>query len=193
MALTKIQIISNALILLGKGPVTTIAGAGDFGAAADSWYDLLKESVLAKNNWRFATKIQALTKLVETPVVDLYSYSYLLPSDYLSVWRLYPNTLDFQLYGNQRLYSSVDGLVMEYRYAPDPSLWPYYFIEYFVVELAEKLALAVAKSEAYAQEMRALKQAALPQALNADAQAHPNSVLAFDPFIEVRGAGIRNA
>lgn len=185
MAFTKIEIISSAIELLGKGPVVDVAQDTQF-AIAEKQFDLLHASQLSKNDWRFATKIQQLSLEVAPPPSNLWKYSFSLPGDYLALRRLIPYTTDFNIYAEGKLYANQRTLTMEYRFAIAPERWPLYFVDYFRCELAEMLALAVARSETYAAEMRLLRKEKMASALAADAQSHPNMGIASAPFIDAR-------
>lgn len=192
MPFTKIQIQSLAAGLLGKGPVSSLADLGNFGAVLEEQYNLLKASKIAPHNWRFATKIQQLTQLVETPPVDIWKYVFALPADYMALRRVFPTTTNFQIFEFKKLFANTAPLSISYRYTPDEAYWPSYFVDYFTAALARRLALAVAESSGYADQMRAFELEQLPIALSTDAQSHPNDVLAVDPLIAVRFAGARS-
>lgn len=185
MAWNKVQIVSLALGLLGKGPIESIDAAGDYAAAAGAHYDLLLPAELCKYNWRFATAIVQLARTVETPLIDEWLYVYQLPSDYLTVWKMYPQT-KYQIYENKKLYANVDTLKIEYRFMPNVVLLPAYFVQYFATRLAQILAVAVAENKTYADTMEKMANTWLLQALSTDAQAHPNQSTVNNPFQDVR-------
>ena len=188
MAFTRIRIISAALTALGKGPVNDIATAGEFGDAADIAYDLLYPSLLSSDNWRFNVAIRQLSVLVNSPPVDEWRFALQLPSDYLSLVRTYPLINDFQIF-EDRMFTNTDNIKLEYRFEPNESLLPAYFVEYFVYSLAEFLALAVALQESYAKEMAAKREIAYSKALFTDGQSHPNRAVVSSPFVAVRFGG----
>lgn len=185
MAWNKVEIISLSLGLLGKGPIESIDAAGDYAGAASAHYEVLLRAELCKYNWRFATALVQLARTVDTPLVDQWRYIYQLPADYLLMWKMYPQ-VPYQIYENKKLYANVDTLKIEYRFLPDVTLLPAYFVQYFMTKLAEVLSIAVAENKDYFTAMQ--KQAAiwLPQALSADAQAHPNQSTVNNPFDAVR-------
>lgn len=65
MALTKVQIISNALAQLGHAPVVSLIDQDELVVAAEQAFDMLLPSVLSANNWRFASKIEQLSFLLK--------------------------------------------------------------------------------------------------------------------------------
>lgn len=193
MPFTKVQIISNALTLLGKGPITTISEAGEFAQAVEQAFDYLYPSAISKNAWRFATKIQQLSLTVDTPLVDRWQYIYQLPPDYLSLVRLYNNTLDFQIY-EDKLYTNVGStspIYIEYRFLPEVTALPSYFVEFFTYLLAENYATSISNQEHYIQIMSQKARLSLSEALAADSQSHPNEGIKHYPYINVRGGCAR--
>ncbi len=190
MAFTRIQIISQALTLLGKGPVNDLVSAGEFGAAADQTYDLLYPYLLGTDNWRFNVAIKQLSVLVDSPPVDRWRFALQLPSDYLSLVRTYPLINDFNIY-EDKIFTNTDDISLEYHFEPDEFLLPAYFVAYFVYSLAEHLALAVALQESYAKEMAAHREIAYAKALFTDAQSHPTQSIVSGPFITTRFGGNR--
>ncbi len=185
MAWNKIQIISLSLQLLGKNAIESIEAAGDYANAASAHFDLLLPAELSKFNWRFATALVQLARMVEVPLVDTWRYVYQLPADYLSLWKMYPQTI-YQIYENKKLYANVDTLKVEYRFMPAISLLPAYFVQYLSTRLAQILAVSVAENKTYADRMEKDAGMWLLQALSADAQAHPNQSTVNNPFVDVR-------
>ena len=184
MAFTRIQIISNALTIIGKGPVNDTSSIGDIGAAIEEAYDLLYPTFLAADNWRFNVRQQALSKLVQTPLIDNWDSIYQLPSDYLALIRLDPRS-DFQIY-EDKVFSNANELNAEYRFLTLEANLPAYWVTYFVYALAEHVALAVALQESYAKVMEAKKDFAYSKALAVDGYSHPNQAIVDAPFISAR-------
>lgn len=177
-----------AVTALGKGPVTAVTTGGDMSSAALAVFDLLLESELSAGNWRFATGLIQLSQLTAKPIIDQWTFAYQLPGNYLACVRLIPN-IDYQIY-EDKVYTNTDAtLFMEYRYRPDYSKLPSYFVKFFVFELASYLALAVANQPKYADEMQAKKDEAYALASFADAQSHPAAGFQNNPFIDVRYSG----
>jgi len=174
MALTKTQIISNALMQLGHKPISSLTGGDSLVVAADQIYDMKITSCLSRSNWRFATQIQQLSILAEAPPPQ-WKTAYLLPAGYLKTIRLWPNIYAWEIYSDQKLYSQYDGeLSMEYIFLPDVSLFPSYFADYFTYEISTALALSNAQKTEYyplLNEQR-IQQQGLAMAI--DAQNRPN-------------------
>lgn len=184
MARTKIQIFNRAIGLLNKAPITSFVNGGVFAQNGESTFDDLLESVLATNNWRFATKVAPLTK--QTSDISYWQNKYLLPPDYLSLWKIYPESYEFQIYENSLLYSNIDISLIEYRFLPEITLLPAHFIRYFIYLLASELALSGAASESLYEKLNAKAEFHYGLALSTDSQAHPNETVIDNPFFTVR-------
>lgn len=151
MALTQVQIISNALLQLGHAPITSLTGGDEMVTAAVSAYNLKLPSVLSSGNWRFAVQIQVLELLVEDlPPEVPWKAVYLLPAGFLKTIRLFPNIYTWDIYTNDRIYAYYNGpLAMEYVFQPDVSKLPAHFVDYFTYEISAYLALTNAQKTEY--------------------------------------------
>lgn len=171
---------------MGHDPITSLDEGDALTVAAEQAYDMLLPSILASGNWRFASQIQQLTKSVETPPTH-WKYVYLLPADYLKTIRFYPQTYDYEIYQSKKIYSNMAGdFYLEYIFQPDPSLFPPYFIQYFVYEIAAYLALSNAQKPDFYNVLEA-KRINLQAMANAiDAQNRPNFSQAVFPVLNNR-------
>jgi hypothetical protein len=190
MAFSRVQIISHALTLMGRKPVSSLINQGDLVNCADQAFDLLLTTALSTSPWRFASTIAVLNKLNETPIGGYWKYSYALPSDYLKLLRLYPQTYIFELFSEERLYSNIDNsnipFYIEYIYKPDDGALPSYFVKYFAFELASYLALSSAQVPDYIQELERRRVIQLSIAQAADAQNRPQTPIQSHPMVSRR-------
>ncbi len=187
MPLTKAEIISRTVELLGKGPIASTLSAGKFAQVVDNFYELLLPATLAINNWRFATAIQQLSRLVAVPIVSDWSYAFQLPANFLALRRLYPHTTDFQIYENKLLYANASELTLEYRFVPDASRFPEYFVEYFIYRIGVRLAVFASADETTLGAFKGLEKEAYVSALFADGSSHPTQPIQSAPVIDCRG------
>ncbi len=151
MALTQVQIISNALLQLGHEPVSSLTSGDPMVVAAQYAYDLKLPSVLSSGNWRFAVQIQALELLVnDLPPQLPWKAVYMLPAGWLKTIRVYPNIYVWDIYKDNKIYSYYNGpLAMEYVFQPDVSQLPAHFVDYFTYEISAYLALTNAQKTEY--------------------------------------------
>lgn len=190
MALTKVQIISLALMELGHQPIQSLDSSDQLVVAAEQVYDIKLPSVLSSGNWRFAVQIAQLQLLNETPPYP-WKTAYLLPAGYLKNLRMYPNIYDFDIYHNDRIYTYYPGgnsqpLLMEYVFQPDVSRLPAHFVDYFVTEIAAPLALSNAQNVQYytALEQKRIQMQAIANAI--ETQNRPNYSQVNFPMLDNR-------
>ena len=190
MALTRVQIISQALTLLGKAPIMNLTNQSDIVTAADAAFDMLLTAQLSTGFWRFATTIIELQQSVNTPIGGYWLYSYPLPADYLKLVHLWPQTYDFEIYQNGQIYSNFNNanqpFFLEYVFAPLVQNLPPYFVKYFIYELGAYLALANAQRPDYFQVLDAKKGIELAIAQAADCQNRPQTPLQSAPMLTRR-------
>jgi hypothetical protein len=136
MALTKTQIVSLAVMLLGHKPIQTLDNADDLVTACDQAYDMLLPSVLSTGNWRFSMQIQQLTlsPMIPDPNTN-WQNIYYLPAGYLKNIRIIPQNYVYEIYAGGLIYcnwGTQSPVFMEYAFLPDVSLLPMYFVNYFI-------------------------------------------------------------
>lgn len=189
MALTKVQIISNALLQLGHAPISSLEGGDPLVVAAESIYDIKLPAVLSQGNWRFAVQRAQLSQLVETPPPP-WTTSYSLPAGFLKTIQLYPNIYDWDIYRNERIYTYMTGeLWMEYVFQPEVSHFPPHFADYFTYEISAPLALSNAEKTEYfaALEAKRKMMAAMSNAI--ETSNRPNFSQVVFPVLENRYLG----
>jgi len=190
MAWSKLDVINLAFSLLNKSSVGDVVNSGVFADSASRAYELLFPSSISGKSWRFATTSQELNQLVTEPPIDRWQYQYQLPSDYLAAVRTYPR-MDFQIYGD-KLYSNHNAVVLEYRFQPDITHCPAYYIHYLAYVIAAWYADSVAENEKLAERLLTLSDRQLGEALFTDSQSHPTPSMENNPVILSRMGGWYN-
>ena len=183
---TDIEIMSTAVVLLGKKAFTTIDDADEFAVGVQKFYDLLVESELAQNAWKFCKGHVQLSQVAGfDPDFAEFNTAYDLPADFLSLVRLYPN-INYQIF-ERRIYTSGTGVLkLEYNRDVPVTRWSAPFKEYMVYALAAKLAPAVTENPQIAQQMKSERDLVRTTALYIDAQNSPNQPIQRNPWIAVR-------
>ena len=87
---TKIELISNALILIGDLPITSLDGNTRAQTVANNLYDNIVQSELTKFTWGFARKKAQIDLTVDSPVGTEWQSIYQLPADMLFLIRVNP-------------------------------------------------------------------------------------------------------
>lgn len=190
---TKVQIISYAMMLLGKKNIISLVNQNDLTTALEAAFDFLLPAVISKGFWRFATRISVLTQLNITPIGGYWFNAYQLPGDYLEMVHLWPQMYGWEIYNNSQLYANYDAsasgsqqLFIEYQYLPDINTLPPYFNEYFATHIAAIAALANAQSVAYFTPLMAESRVLWGEAQAKDAQNRPQTQLQNAPMITRR-------
>lgn len=182
---TKIDLISNALILIGDAPINSLTGGSRAQQVGVNLYDTIVESELSKHYWGFARKKAQLSQVVGTPEDDEYSTIYQLPTDLLLFIKVKPS-IKYQIYGD-KLYCNYSGaLYCDYIYSAPESSWPAYFVKMIEYALARDFATSIRDSSSSRQEMAAEYLNASRMARFSDSQQHPQETIHSNPFANVR-------
>jgi hypothetical protein len=188
MSLSKVQVISNSISILGHAPIITLDDGDDLVVAAEQAYDLLLPSVLSQSNWRFAVQIQQLSLTTETLPDEIpWKYVYSLPADFIKTIRVIPQSYDWEIFENNKIYSNISSaFYMEYVFQPTESLVPLYFWHYFTHEVAAYLSLSNAQKPEFYSAIESKRTLLLSMAAAADAQNRPQSSQVDFPMLSSR-------
>lgn len=189
---SKIDISSNALILLGDNPISSFS-EGSFGAtAAANLYDGVYEALLSAHPWSFALKEQYLSQLTQAPEnITGYNYAYQLPTDMIRIWETFTHS-NYVIVGDL-LYSNLNEILMRYIYKPDEQSLPPHFVKALEYKLASEFAVFIGESGNLAglYEQKYIIQ--VSQAMAIDSQNRPQDGFIDAPFTDVRtGGGYNN-
>lgn len=185
MAWSKLDILNLAMNILNKSSVNQVIDSGVFADSLDRAFDVLYPTEISGYSWRFATTIQTLDVLVDAPPIQNWRYQMQLPANYLAAVRIYPR-VNFQIYANQIIYCNYQGVQLEYRFLPDITHLPAYFVNYFSILLAARYAKTVANNSGLSAELKTEVDQARAQALFIDSQSHPTPRILSRPVIDVR-------
>ena len=181
---TKLQICSNALILLGHSPISSLDEPGAGALLAKNLYDSTYAAFLSSNNWSFNKKYLNLNRLSEEPAHPDFKYQFQLPSDYVRVSTTIPIS-DYEIF-EERIYSNSLDLGIKYFYTVREEYLPSYAVrcmEYYMASiLAVPLTVDAKKMEIYI----TLYKQQLMQAMSIDSQGAPQDGFASTPIADVR-------
>lgn len=181
---SKVGIISNAFILLGKAPVNDLTTSDPIVTSAVKIYDMTYPDLLAVHPWRFAMEIKTLDPLTAAPVIDEWTTAYLMPGDLIQLYRVYQN-LWYRIYQNQ-IYantSSSETITIEYTHPIPEDRFPAYFTQLFTYKMAGLMAMPVTQLAPMAEfyEKMALSKLAVARCL--DSQQMPNITIQNDIYV----------
>lgn len=184
---SKIDMVSNALILIGDQPVNSLDGNDRRQVVANNLYKSIKETELSKTRWGFARRKAVLAKTTGTPEDDEFDSIYQLPTDMLVLIKTKPTT-NYRIYGD-KMYCNIDTnttFSIDYVANVSESEFPPYFVDVMQYALARNFATSIRDSAAARQEMTTEYLNATRVAYAVDAQQYPMDEIQHHPFIEVR-------
>jgi hypothetical protein len=146
----KVLLCSQALVMVGHPPVTTLEGPSAGQVVANTIYEATVTELLGMHRWRFATRALQLSRLVAEPVTE-WDAAYDLPLECTIVHALEVNQegIEFDRYG-QELHCNAgadDVVVLVEGFRALEAGWPLYFESLVRLKLASIFAIAVAESE----------------------------------------------
>lgn len=175
--------------MLGHAPIVSLTNQDSMVTAAEQAFDFLLPAVLSSNNWRFSCQIQQLSQSIEVPP-EPWATIYLLPAGWLKTIRVYPQTYQWEIYENSKIYAQFEGdFFMEYVFQPDISKLPASFTHYFIYELAAYLALSSAQQSTYFAALESKRTTAFAMAAAIEAQNRPQFTQAVFPVLNNRMLG----
>lgn len=184
MMASKIDIVSNALILVGHPAISSFdadQGAGAVVGAA--LFDSTCQYLLSTTYWRFSVKQQQLSRLTATPIKN-WKYAHQVPVDSITIHRVTPNC-PYQIF-EDKIYSNNVDLWADYTHQVPAESLPLYFVQVLQYKLASDFAIAITndtqKNQLYSQKFLS----ELGVAMAADAKSHPPEPIQHSPFTDVR-------
>lgn len=180
---TKIKIISDALILLGEKPLSSLSEDRWGATVGSNLFERVYENELQSNRWRFAMKKEMLARLLDVPLNE-WQYAFQLPSDCLLPIGVYPSQ-QYEIYSD-RIYSNASELELDYMFKPEVTAVPRYFAQMLTFAMAREMAMPIKESQAAygMSDQKYMEQRA--RAMFADAQGRPNRPFIDSPFTDIR-------
>lgn len=181
---TKIGLISDALVLCGETPLSSLSDNRYGATVGSNLFENLYENELASNPWRFSMAKKALSQLVDVPLNN-WTYAYQLPSDMLLLRGVFPVDLNYEVYGDH-LYSNRTTVEVEYQIKPEVTALPAYFALLLTYALAANMIKPITESDQAVKIMEDKYNMQRNRALYADAQARPAKSIVHSPFTDNR-------
>ena len=189
-----VQICSNALLMLGAGPINSFTEADTTGSGLDrarlasNLYPSVQAAVLRSHPWNCATSRVILSPLSIVPAYG-YSFQYQLPTNWL-------RTLAVGQYETDRLSYRTEGQSILFN--DNPLYLTYLFLNLvettydaaliYALELkmASVMAYGLTKSTSLKTQMENEFQLALKSARTSDGQDDPHETLGDFPMLQSR-------
>jgi hypothetical protein len=174
--------------MLGHKPIITLDAddADELVIAAEQAFDYLLPASISENSWRFACTITELAEINNEIPPTHWNKVYMLPAGYIGNIRIYPQNYAYEIYADQKVYSTWTGKVyMEHLFLPDISRLPPWFVKMFVLELAAWLCLSNAQKTEYYTVLENKKTVQLAIAMGLDAKNRPNYEFRDFPMLNI--------
>lgn len=191
---TKLQLISDALVLLGEKPLSTLTDDRYGATVGTRLFERIYENELQSNRWRFAMKKAALSAVSDDPLNE-WQNGFALPADMLLPIGVYPS-VPYEIYGDE-LWTNAASIDLDYMFKPSipdttpgsaPAV-PAHFAMLLTYALARDMVKAITESDNGVQIFEAKYVRQRDRAMFADAQGRPNKVVTHNPFVQARRSG----
>lgn len=173
MAVTKFDLCSNALLLIGANAITDFGAKSDESAAAARFFQTTADNWLSLYDWQFASTTVQLSRLSDTPL-DVWEAAYQAPPGALKIQNVkvgdtpivYDRFRD-KIHCNAAADSPV---YCDYTRQVEVEYWPAYFIELMEAALAKKFSTVLAAKIDFKATFNADLETQFRLAKNADAR-----------------------
>lgn len=176
---TKISLISDALVLLGEKPASSLTENRYGVTVGANLFEAIYENELCSNRWRFAMTKAVLSQLVDVPLNE-WQFAFQLPPDMLLPIGIYPAG-GYEIYADH-LYTNRSEIELDYLFKPEVSEIPSYFAQLIRYALARDMIKPLTESDQGVQIMQGKYALQRDRAMFADAQGRPNRSIAHSPF-----------
>lgn len=207
MAITEFDICSRALLLLGKGTISSFGSEeGDVGTICGNIYPEFSKYLIAIYPWRFSIKKVQLAELTTAPLNE-WRNAHQLPPDALNIraMRTSDNTgqvlsKQYEIFEDQ-VHSNEIEMWADYQFFPEEVKWPAYFQQFAINALAAELAMAITDKIEFRREFTQIafgppadngRGGLFGQAKTVDAQQQPPQELTSFSLLTARFAGVSN-
>jgi len=173
MPITKFDLCSNALKLIGADSITDFAGGSSESEVASQFYPTTAENWLSLYDWQFATTTVQLSRLSDAPL-NAWDAAYQAPSGALKIQnvKVNDNPIEYDRFMDKIHCNAAasDVVYCDYTYAIDIAYWPPYFVELMEYALAKKFSTALAAKVDFKTTFNADLETQFRLAKNADAR-----------------------
>jgi hypothetical protein len=172
---SKFDIANQGLVLVGANTITSFSENTTESKVANQLYDTVKNNLLTRCRWRFASK-QVQISYDSTAPLARWESKHSVPFDALIIHTLSvgDNIIQYDRYGDYVFNdaNSTDTVIADYTFSPAETELPDYFIQCLVFELASLFAGAIARNDTLSElyNKRAATQLALAKNIDSQAQ-----------------------
>lgn len=187
MATSKIQVCSNALILLGQSTIASFSESNDRATACSNLWDNSRQAVLRSHPWNCSIKRVALAPDVTAPDFD-WTYQFTLPGDCLRVLSVGQDgdSPEYRLEGRKILIDDNPAYLKYIFDNEDVASWDSQLVEAMTRYMAFSMAYALTKSTSLRDSLYQEFSLLLKQAKSVDGQEDPPEEFGDFPFLSAR-------
>jgi hypothetical protein len=180
-----VDICNLALSRISQDQINSLEDPSPNARFCKAFYNQTRDEVLQSNPWRFATRTETLTELVDDPLIE-WDHAFQLPTNCLRVLEL--NGTDnrersgyFEVQANTLLTNETSAVIKFIRRETDGTLYPALFIEALSCKLAARIAKPLTgKDDAAANLLTEYTRLTGPEARRTDAYiGHRRPALPF--------------
>lgn len=193
MALTKIDICSQALIKCGADTINSFSDGTHESNVCSVMYDTTKKSLLYYTFWNFAIKKVQMNRLSETPTDATYQFAFSLPADVIRIRSVFDED-GYKDYAykkeGQKIFTNLNNAFVEYVQNMEETFMPSFFVEALVSKVAYEINEAITGSSTLTNRLSTDFQTKLRAARIADGQENPpQNVMSTGRLIEAHLQG----
>lgn len=157
------EICNVALAMIGEKAITSLTEDSKTGRVCNLLYLNKLDYILRMYSWKFATTRVTLAPDAAAPDFE-FTYQFTLPSDYIKLIELYPNSITYKFEGNKILCDETELCIRYTARIEDTSMMDGGFKEAFSALLARELAIPISDSMSKQRTMDELYEAKIAEA-----------------------------
>lgn len=187
MATSKVQIASNALLLLGDNPINSFDEDSDRARLASNLWDNARQAILRRHPWNCAIKRVALAPDSTAPAFD-WAYQFPLPGDWLrTLYVGQARAPDPYKIEGRMILSDANPLYLEYVFDnEDVASWDAMLAEAMQRYMAFSMAYPITKSNTTRDSIYKEMELLFRDARTVDGQENPPEDAGDYPLIQAR-------
>lgn len=187
MATSKVQICSNALLMLGAQPINSFDDESDRALLVSNLWPNARDAILRAHPWNCAIKRVSLAPSVTAPAFD-YAYQFDLPGDCLRVLSIGEKgaPVSYEIEGRKVLTDESELLLRHIYRNDDIPSWDALLVEAAEAYMAFTCAYPITKSASEQDVMAKLWELKLRQARTIDGQENPPEEAGDFPLLNAR-------
>lgn len=183
-----IQICNRALLRINARPIHTFEDDSEEAAGCNILYTQIRDEVLRAHFWNFAIKQQTLQLDATAPLFE-FSNRFVLPSDYIRIFKLEDDRVVYKIKGGH-LHTDSSTMKIEYVFRQeDTSTYDPMFCGVLSTRLAAELCYSLAGSADLKGQLLAEYETLIREAKRRDGQEGTPEDLKADLYLSAHAAG----